>query len=507
MGNYITDVIDDYNPSLEEPIFNSFILFFQDAILDSILKTFDLEFLIFKDKDGGNVDTVHNVRIGVWQNEEAKKEYEDRGGYDKNKYHRYENYNKKNKVISEQRKNGTLYDAYTGEHLLDKVDLDHVVSAKEIHDDPGRFLSGLRGEELANRDSNLQPTSRSINRSKRADSMSDYIEKKKEKIAPDVQSRMMECDNIARSGINHEINRTYYTSMAFWGSLTQTSLISAAKMGGRRAFGVAFIEILRCVRSEFSCVNDCSIPSLLCSIANGFRNGLDAVMRRYCDIIADSVSGVLSNIVTTLINVFITTFADTVKIIRNITTYVVSALKVLLFNPQNLPFTARLREAMKILAAGTSALIGNVVRMKISKVVCSLGDIGDALSDFCAHFCSFLVNAFLMLFIERGGFFDKMVYWLRTLSVDNTIEYYREQAEYFEKYAADLLDYDLEAFRQDVMCYSQFADKISIIPDDRELNVALKEFLHSRGIVMSWEKTHDDFDAFMKDKNARMSFE
>lgn len=64
-------------------------------------------------------------------------------------------------------KNGTLKDAYTGRTVARnvKVDLDHVIAAKEIHDDRGRILAGLDGIDLANNDDNLKPTDRSINRS------------------------------------------------------------------------------------------------------------------------------------------------------------------------------------------------------------------------------------------------------------------------------------------------------------------------------------------------------
>ena len=37
----------------------------------------------------------------------------------------------------------------------DKKNLDHIISAKEIHDDPGRILAERDGAELANDASNL----------------------------------------------------------------------------------------------------------------------------------------------------------------------------------------------------------------------------------------------------------------------------------------------------------------------------------------------------------------
>jgi len=77
--------------------------------------------------------------------------------------------------IARQRKAGALKDSYTGEDIpaSGTSDLDHVVSAKEIHDDRGRSLAGLKGTDLANSDENLQATNRRTNRTKKADDMVD----------------------------------------------------------------------------------------------------------------------------------------------------------------------------------------------------------------------------------------------------------------------------------------------------------------------------------------------
>lgn len=85
------------------------------------------------------------------KNAQAK---ENNGPYDPNVYHKAPSYKKTHDKYSQKYKEGTLPDAYTGLQLSiennDKWNLDHVISAKEIHMDPGRILSGLDGIELAN---------------------------------------------------------------------------------------------------------------------------------------------------------------------------------------------------------------------------------------------------------------------------------------------------------------------------------------------------------------------
>jgi hypothetical protein len=65
----------------------------------------------------------------------------------------------------------TAVDIYTNSaiklaHLHDQqlgASLDHVVSIKRIDDDTGRTLAGLSTIELANMESNLAPTTRTVN--------------------------------------------------------------------------------------------------------------------------------------------------------------------------------------------------------------------------------------------------------------------------------------------------------------------------------------------------------
>ncbi len=90
---------------------------------------------------------------------------------------------------------------------------------------------------------------------------------------------------------------------------------------------------------------------------------------------------------------------------------------------------------------------------------------------------------------------------------EQDIDYFRQQARYFEGYTAELLNLDLERFKHDTEQYCRIAAQISSVKNDEEMNVLLKHILHGLGITMSWESTHDSFDAFMKDKKARMSFE
>lgn len=121
------------------------------TMVKSLVTSFGLDFLLLNDRKGGDVDTIHNVRNGIYATEAERQRYEGRGDYDSHHYHSHENYIATNRKGKRAHQAGTLTDAYTGEVFAsdDKKNLDHIISAKEIHDDPGRILAERDGAELA----------------------------------------------------------------------------------------------------------------------------------------------------------------------------------------------------------------------------------------------------------------------------------------------------------------------------------------------------------------------
>ena len=77
-------------------------------------------------------------------------------------------------------KTGELVDAYTGKALSDveKLNVDHVVSRKELFESYRRKQAALNVEELANKSENLQPTNEALNKSKREYSVDEWLGKR-----------------------------------------------------------------------------------------------------------------------------------------------------------------------------------------------------------------------------------------------------------------------------------------------------------------------------------------
>ena len=132
-----------------------------------------MDFLV-QDQHGGDVDTIRGVRDESIPVEERYKNpahldaYENRGAYDTKAYHSDPRFRAVKKDARDHF-NATgekIPDGYVPGHFLvpnkasaigtgDMANLDHIISAYEIHEDGGRVLAGLNGLDLANSPENL----------------------------------------------------------------------------------------------------------------------------------------------------------------------------------------------------------------------------------------------------------------------------------------------------------------------------------------------------------------
>ena len=271
------------------------------TMVKSLSTSFGLDFLLFQDKRGGNVDTVHKVR--EYQQESQKNGKTDihvstemaskltpdgknREKYDSKTYHVDARYIKRGRQDKELQRQGRLYDAYRNQNMgvHEERQLDHVISASEIHHDAGRILSDLKGVELANQETNFQSTQGYINTRKKDMPVGEFIAKlpemkrdkensivKNQKQLADIPENtpenrhkrqrledemehleilesistpnMQNADKMARSIYNQQINWSYYTSSKFFGAAAADMGKQGLKMGLRQAVGIVLAEI------------------------------------------------------------------------------------------------------------------------------------------------------------------------------------------------------------------------------------------------------------------------
>lgn len=359
----------------------------QKNAIDAVAGHFGLAAVVLNSKDGGNVNTTHNVRKGIYASEAEKQRYENRGEYDSGHYHTDKNYIAINKEQSELKKQGQSIDYMTGKKikLNDSTDLDHIVSAKTIHDDRARVLAQIDGAKLANTRDNLTLTDSTLNRSKKTKTAEQFLARRDERITELKQveqkrgyltqselneqrklKKQQEINdeefkkiyNESKENIDKKVDRAYYTSAKPY----KEALITGAQDAGKMAIYTAIGEILK----EFIIGMSDELKTLFKEFGNEslgdifkrFAKRLEQIWKnlsaRWKDIIAGSFeAGIVEffgNLVVFVINIFFTTLKRIVRIIRAGFTSLYQAVKKLF--DKNTPENERLFEASKIFVAG-----------------------------------------------------------------------------------------------------------------------------------------------------------
>lgn len=379
-------------------------------IVSSIAGPFGIgKLLSAYDKVGGNVDTIHNVRSGVYATKKEEAAYENRPVYDSHSVHSDPKYIAVNREHATQQKTTGINDSYSDSVISarDNRNLDHVISAKEIHDDPGRVLAGIKTEDLANISENLASTTESINKSKGAKSSEEfaaYLEttatdrKEKIKILKEKADltikeeqelkKLIELDGVnikklkeedekAREASNNEVN-TYYVSSKFITNAVVTGVAEGAKMGFQQSFGILLVEFFSASFAEIKDIFNGGFigEQLYSNIKSRLKRVSLRILDRWKDLFDSCytgfISGFFSNLVTTIINAFITTSKRLVRMIREGFFSLLKALKYIVLPPQNMTYREALHEAVKLIAAGGVVIVGVVLEEAIEKIIMSV---------------------------------------------------------------------------------------------------------------------------------------
>lgn len=517
-NSYVLSSSLGFSPEPEDNVMDSIFRQYESVIVESIITSFGLDFLVH-DHHGGDVETIHNVRqVGeddqmTYKNKANLDAYNNRGEYNSHNYHSDKCYIEINREISRKKDAGILTDSYTGDNIGhgEKSDLDHVISAKEIHDDAGRVLSGLSGIELANSDENLLATNPHTNRTKKANSMDKFIDKYGNEYTEEQKANMRKKDAKSREYYESRLAKAYYTGPQFAKDVAVATGKVSVNMGLRQALGFVFTEVWFAVKEEFNKVKDnFELSKLFTAIGNGIKRGFTNAKEKYKELLAKFqegvIAGALSSLTTTLCNIFFTTAKNVVKIIRQTYASIVQAAKVLFINPDNLPFGERMRAVVKIIATGASVVLGGIVSEALGKTpIGVMPVIGDIIQTFCGTLVTGMVSCTLLYFLDRSEIMNELVHVLNYLSVFSIeVDYFRQQAAYFETYAAELMQIDLAKFHEETAVYNSLSHEIENAKSETELNTILKNAMNKIGIKIPWV---GDFNCFMSDKSVTLVFE
>lgn len=370
--------------------------------LDAVVGHFGLGAVVLNAKDGGNVHTTHNVRQGIYANDTEKQRYENRGEYNSDKYHQDSTYKEINKRQSGLKKEGKLTDYMTGKEIKpnDNTDLDHIVSAKTIHDDRARVLAGVDGVELANTKSNLKMTDRALNRAKKDKTAREFLQRRDENIAKlealeakkgyltesqqkemkklqeqkkiDDENLIKEYGDSQRE-IDKKVDKAYYGSAKPYKEALKTGAIDAGKIAIHTALGMVFVEIVRGLSIELKILFKEFGNESLKDIFKRFKERINKIWEnikaKWKDIFKGSLESAImaffSNFIVFVINVFCTTLKSIVRIIRAGFTSLYQAVKIIVNPPKDMPKEDVMFEASKVFVAG---LIGAITMLSSESI-------------------------------------------------------------------------------------------------------------------------------------------
>lgn len=513
------------------------------TVTQSLVATFGLDFLLFEDKKGGDVDTIHNVRQGIYATETAKKEYDNRGDYNSHAYHSNQNYIKRGKRDKKQQEAGQLHDACRNQTFSDsekgKRQLDHIISAHEIHHDAGRVLAGLDGVELANQESNLQSTFWAINNAKRQHSVENFLEKElpkrlenrkhamekrqeklkntpnetpkqkherqvlEKKIAADKEyisglesidkEAILRIDKSARQNYNQQVGMAYYSSSKFFKNTANAAALQGVKMGARQAVGLVLAEIWFELKDALPklCkkhIQSFNFQSFWQDIVQALENIGNRVKERFKEVVTsfkDSfIGGILSSVTTTILNIFFTTGKMLGRFIRESFTNFVQVLKLIFFNPENLSFGDLMREVARLILVSVSTMVGLTLNQYLSKVL---------IFPFGTEIAAFLSALLTGLMIIGCGY-----YLDYSPAMQNVWNYLNSLKDRYDVFLKDMqeanaqLDVYIQAlakqeFNLDIQELSMLTYDLSLSTDEIVKMHVLKQHIDNKGIELPFE--------------------
>lgn len=416
-------------------------------VLNAVLVPFGLgRVLAVCDKVGGNVDTIHNARQQVYATNEALQQYADKPKYKSSKYHGDKRYTNKNALDTAAQAEGRLEDAYTGETMgnkkLDPRNLDHTISANEIDQDAGRILSGLDGVPLANASSNLNPTKARFNNFKDKRQAEDVMAQlqeespmrrariteleakpeltfkerhelefhvQKQTIA-DNPDRLLAKDKVAREEYETKLRNAYHGSKTFRDNVINTSIKEGGKMAFQQAFGLMLVEFFSATFDEMQdlyrkgAMHDSWWPELrsrmervATRVGKQWKNALAAGGTGF-------LAGILSNLVTILLNTLKTTGKRAIRMFREGFMSLLRALKVLAFPPGGMTLREGAHEALKVVCAGAVVIGGVALEEIIEKYILAipgLGPLGSIVSAVIMGALTGLASTFIVYLVDR----------------------------------------------------------------------------------------------------------
>lgn len=411
----------------------------QQQVISQIIGPFGLSTAMFEDRNGGNVTTLRNFSRddAEYVAEKDKSSYEcSQKEYDR------EDYSHPTFAKKSQQHRAKGKDAYTGKNVVpEDMDLDHVTSLKTISEDKKTHLALETGEnydrvkEMANSDENLAHTHKSINRSKRGDSAGELLKRKGEDFDLDPEL-IIRAQKTSEGHIASTLNSALIKKQGV--ELLQTGGAQAVQMGMRQAFGLLLTELVNGLFNEFKILikNGVEIGKTLFEevqqrLARIINSVIKKVPDALCQMFQGGVSGFMSNLLTFLINGFLSTAKRFVTLIREGLVGLFRAFKMIFFPPKHMTSDQALQEGLKILTTVVVTSVGILLSETVATFMATvpfLKPLADLITPVLIGITTGLISAFLAYQIDI--LFDRYRHSLSEKFIDELMADSRRRDEF-----------------------------------------------------------------------------
>lgn len=442
----------------------------EQQVLQQIIGPFGLTPAMFDDKRGGNVTTQHNANQGIF----AKKSEE---------YNRadYDYIQAKKAKMEEALKNGTMNshvfkDEYTGKTEPTKrttisgkqamnAELDHTIPLSELHNKFGWWVGKEGRKKLASVKDNLHLTTMENNRKKGDQAAEKALSEENGYNSLHTQSIIEKANDAIKKHIPTERERWQDRVK----ELGITGRNEACKNALRQALGVLLYEFVNgsfiSLKQLLSTPNDVSLIDRLIA---AFKQVAKRVTSKLKDVLKSALqgggTGFISNFLTFIINMVVTTSAKVVTIIREGMKGLWDALKLLVNPPKDQPFSEVCRQVSKIFASTVTMSLGMVFEESIKGFIISfpiLIPIADVIAPAVTGILTGVTTALVIYGIDR--FFD----WLSS----NETELLQAQEAHLDamKNNLNLMATWIESQYKCSTQYQQIAAEYSVIENNLRL--------------------------------------
>ncbi len=490
----------------------------QQQVISQIIGPFGLSTAMFEDRNGGNVTTLHNFSredSDYIANKDKSSYDQSRQDYDRESYSD-PSFSKKSEQYRAQGKDG-----YTGKDCAPgDMDLDHVTSLKTISKDKKTHLALETGEsldrvkEMANSDENLVATNKSINRSKGSGSLDELMERRGSDFELDPE-RVEQAKQRSEKHIESTVNKALMKKQGQ--ELLQTGAKQAAMMGLRQALGLLLTELVNGLFNEFKVLIKQGIEagkSLFEEVRERLTRIINSVVKKIPDALGQmfqgGVSGFMSNLLTFLINSFLSTAKRFVTIIREGILGLFRAFKMIFFPPKHLTSDQALQEGLKILTAVVITSVGLLLTETVNGFMATVPFIkpfADLITPVLIGIMSGLLSAFLAYQIDR--MFDRY----RNVQSEKLMDELLNDAKRRDEFATELVTLsetslgNIENYSQSISLYQSIgvtlgaansAAAATLHSLEQTVNQTGEQVAKSFAMIDFIHESQSDIDDFLK---------